>query len=105
MNLLGYYEDEIVQINPVEVYAFYTKSGKIYASMIDKDYLIKERIYKLEEVLESFMKINQGCLVNKHKIKRFESSMSGSINVVMKNGFSDYISRRELKNVKRRMGL
>lgn len=105
LNLIGYFEDEIIQINPLEVYCFYTKNGKIYASMKDKDYQIKERIYKLEEALESFIKINQGCLVSKHKIKRFESSISGMINVVMKNGYSDYISRRELKNVKRRMGL
>ena len=68
--------------------------------------LIKERIYQVEELLDnSFIKINQGCIVNINKILKFDSSITGSIKVILKNGFSDYISRRELKNVKRRIGL
>ena len=60
----------------------------------------------MEELLDnSFIKINQGCIVNINKILKFDSSITGSIKVILKNGFSDYISRRELKNVKRRIGL
>ena len=60
----------------------------------------------MEELLDnSFIKINQGCIVNINKILKFDSSITGSIKVILKNGFNDYISRRELKNVKRRIGL
>ena len=55
--------------------------------------------------LASFIKINQSCLANKKKIKKFEYTIGGSLRVVFKNGYIDYIARRELKNVKERMGL
>lgn len=105
LNLIGYIDNEITPLNVCDVYAFYTDNGKVYASTKDKNYLIKERIYALEELLESFVKINQGCLINIKKILKFESNFGGSIKVILKNNFSDYISRRELKNVKRRLGL
>lgn len=103
--LIGYYENEIVPLDVLDIFAFFTDNGRVYANTKDKNYLIKERIYHLEETLESFIKINQGCLINLSKIKRFETSIGGSIKVIMKNNFSDYISRRELTNVKRRVGL
>lgn len=104
--LMAYDEDEILPINLNNVYAFYTNDSKVFVKMKDNDYLIKERIYQIEELLDdSFVKINQGCIVNINKILKFDSSITGSIKVVLKNGFNDYISRRELKNVKRRLGL
>ena len=104
--IMAYDEDEILPINLNNVYAFYTNDSKVFVKMKDNDYLIKERIYQIEELLDdSFVKINQGCIVNINKILKFDSSITGSIKVVLKNGFSDYISRRELKNVKRRLGL
>ena len=39
------------------------------------------------------------------KIKKFESTIGGSLKVIFKNGYVDYISRRELKIVKQRMGI
>lgn len=104
--IMAYDEDEILPINLNNVYAFYTNDSKVFVKMKDSDYLIKERIYQIEELLDdSFVKINQGCIVNINKILKFDSSITGSIKVVLKNGFNDYISRRELKNVKRRLGL
>jgi DNA-binding LytR/AlgR family response regulator len=104
--VIGYYEDEIIPVNFNEVFAIYTRDSKVYINVNNKDYLIKERLYQIEEMLDtSFVKINQGCIVNIKKILKFENSITGSIKVILKNGFSDYISRRELKNVKRRIGL
>lgn len=104
--VIGYYEDEIIPVNFNEVFAIYTRDSKVYINVNNKDYLIKERLYQIEEMLDtSYVKINQGCIVNIKKILKFENSITGSIKVILKNGFSDYISRRELKNVKRRIGL
>lgn len=103
---LAYNQEEIVPININEVFAFFTNDSKVYVSLNDNELLIKERIYQVEELLDnSFIKINQGCIVNINKVLKFDSLITGSIKVILKNGFSDYISRRELKNVKRRIGL
>ena len=54
---------------------------------------------------EYFVKLNQSCLANIKQIKEFKASIGGSVMVIFQNGYKDYISRRELKNVKERIGL
>ena len=106
VKIIGYKEDEIYLLEIKDIYCFYTSEGKVFAKTKNDEYIVKERIYQLEEMcIESFVKINQGCLVNISKILKFESNLGGFIKVVLKNNHFDYISRRELKNVKRRMGL
>jgi DNA-binding LytR/AlgR family response regulator len=105
-NLIGYFEDEIVPLKFDEVYRFFIEDKKIFASTKDKKYLIKLRLYQIEELVNSsFIKINQSCLVNKNKIKKFSSSWGGTILVELKNGDKEYISRRQTKTVLERMGI
>ena len=105
-NLTGSYNDEIIKIEINDVTCFVSENNKVFALINDKKYQIKQRLYQIEEMnLSSFIKINQSCLANKKKIKKFESTIGGSLKVVFKNGYIDYISRRELKKVKQRMGL
>ena len=106
VDLTGTFNDEIIKIDINEVSCFISENNKVFALINDKKYQIKQRLYQIEEMnLAQFIKINQSCLANKKKIKKFESTIGGSLKVVFKNGYIDYISRRELKNVKQRMGL
>lgn len=106
VNIIGYKNDEIYPLELCDVYCFYTEDGKVFAMTKDNEYLVKERIYQLEEVCkEMFVKINQGCLVNIKKILKFESNLGGFIKVILKNNYSDFVSRRELKNIKRRLDI
>lgn len=102
----GYKEDEIFLIPINKADCFYTGCGKVYMRSGKQILLIKQRICSLEEKLPScFLKINQGCIINVSCVKKFEVSVGGAIKVILKNGFEDYISRRELKKVKRRFGI
>lgn len=106
VKIIGYKEDEIYPLELNDIYCFYTADGKVFAKTKKDEYMVKERIYQLEQMCkELFLKINQGCLVNVKKILKFESNLGGFIKVILKNNYSDYVSRRELKNVKRRLGL
>jgi len=106
VDLTGTLNDEIIKIDINDVTCFLSENNKVFALINDKKYQIKQRLYQIEEMnLAQFIKINQSCLANKKKIKKFESTIGGSLKVVFKNGYIDYISRRELKNVKQRMGL
>ena len=63
------------------------------------------RLYQLEELLDaSFVKINQSSIVNVKKIERFEASIGGALLVILQNGHRDYVSRRQVKAVKERIG-
>ena len=107
VELKGFINDEIVIINPVNVSCFISEDNKVYALVDDKKYQIRYRLYQLEEmeINKNFIKINQSCYANIKRIKKFESTFTGALKVIFSNGYVDYISRRELKNVKERMGL
>ncbi len=105
-SLHGYYRDEIKQINTCEVYCFSVIDNKLYAITENKKYLIKLRLYQLEELLDgNFIKINQSSIANILKIKKFDASFSGTLKVIFKNGYGDYVSRRNIKKLKERIGL
>ena len=104
--LLGYKDNEIIKLCPDDIYYISIIDGKVYAACEKEKYLLKERLYSLEDKLpESFIKINQSCLANIRKTQKFSTSISGTLKIVFKNGDTDYVSRRQLKNVKERLGI
>ncbi len=104
--LIGFKEDMIEKLEPFEVYCFSVEGGKVYAYTENDKFHIKQRLYTLEGILpDCFIKINQSCIANINMIKGFEAAFSGSLLVRLKNGHTDYVSRRNLKNVKERLGL
>lgn len=103
--LIGYKNKNAVKFSLNEVNCFSVEGGKVYAFTEEK-LLLKSRLYKIEENLsESFIKINQSTIANVRMIKKFDASLGGSLRVIFKNGYSDYVSRRQLKKVKERLGL
>ena len=106
IELIGYKDGEIEKLNPNKVNCFIIENSKIYAITDDNKYHVKLRLYNLEEMLgESFIKINQSCIANIRKIQKFDSSISGTLSVIFKNGYTDYVSRRNIKSIKERLGL
>ena len=106
IHLVGYFMDEFVKLLPSEVYCFTVENGKLYAICENQKYLIKARLYNVEKILDkNFIKINQSSIANISKIQKFDASISGTLKVVFKNGHTDYVSRRNIKNVKERLGL
>ena len=106
INIYGYLDKDIVPIQIVDVYNITIEDEKTIVYVNDKKYQIKSRLYQLEQTLPSnFIQINKSCIINTSYIKRFNSSWSGMLMVEMKNGYTDYVSRRQIKNVKERIGL
>lgn len=105
LNLVGYGDKSIIKLSLADIYCFTTEDNKIYARAKNEKIQIKQRLYELESVLDkSFVKINQSCIVNIKKIERFEASFGGALMVTLKNGYKDYVSRRQVKAVKERIG-
>ena len=104
--LVGYRGEEAVILDPMAVCCFITEEGKIFALTGRERLTVKSRLYQLEEELgQDFLKINQSCLASVKQIERFDASISGTLKVRFKNGYTDYVSRRCVKKVKERFGL
>ena len=101
--LVGYSGDEIIKFSLSDVFCFTLDGGKVYAVFESERLRLKQRLYAVEEKLDSgFVKINQSCIVNVSKIKKFSASFGGALTVELKNGYKDYVSRRQTKLVKER---
>lgn len=104
--LVGYVEREVYKIGLSEVCCFVAEENNVYAVTSKNKFKVKLRLYQIEEMLnDGFIKINQSCIANIKEIKKFDTSVSGTLKVIFKNGYTDYVSRRNLKSVKERFGV
>lgn len=103
--LIGFRENNIVPFDIEETICFQIEGNKLYAHLNDGKVMLKNRLYEIEEKLDGkYLKINQSCIVKVEQIKSFEASIAGALMVTLKNGYRDYVSRRQVKAVKERMG-
>lgn len=104
--LLGRNDDEILRLSPEEVHCFVAENNKVYALTQTNRYAVSLRLYQLEERFSAqLIRINQSCLANPLHIERFRASLGGALLVCFKNGHSEYVSRRNIKSVKERLGI
>jgi DNA-binding LytR/AlgR family response regulator len=106
LELIGYSGKSAVKLEWSEVYCFSVEDNRVYAVTEKEKLQLKLRLYQVEEMADKgFVKINQSCVANIKHIKRFDASVSGTLRVIFKNGYTEYVSRRQLKTVKERLGL
>ena len=104
--LTGWREREMVPLNPAEIFCVTVLDGKVYAVCETETLQLKQRLYEVEAMLpETFVKVNQSCLANLRKVERFDASVSGTLMLRFRNGYTDYVSRRQLKTIKERLGM
>lgn len=69
-------------------------------------YILYKPLYELENILDiSFIRISKSAIVNINHINHAKAGFNGTMELAMKNGISDYISRSFRKHFKERLGL
>ena len=103
-DILGYKDNEAKKLSLFDVNCFISEGNKIFA-LTNEKLQVKLRLYEIEDLTDdNFIKINQSCIANVRQIEKVQATLAGAISVVFKNGYKDYISRRNLKSVKERLG-
>ena len=103
--IYGYKDKDAVKLYLSEIFCFTIEDNHVVAILEKEKYFLKKRLYAIEENLnDSFLKINQSTIINIKKIKRFKASFVGSLMVELENGYKDFVSRRQLKKVKEKIG-
>jgi DNA-binding LytR/AlgR family response regulator len=89
-------------IQPADIVTFYAEKQKVFAKDNEKTYTIPRTLSDLEKELESygFVRISKSEIVNFRKIKSLDMSFTGTIRVIMKNGYETYTSRRNVAKLK-----
>lgn len=106
VELIGFKDREMVRLELSEIVRFTVEDNKVYA-VTDEDKLqLRCRLYQLEEQLpQHFVKLHQSCIANLRKVNRFDASLSGALKVMFQNGDVEFVSRRQVKFVKERLGV
>lgn len=105
--IAGYCEDEITMLELEQIECFFIEKEKTYAIYSNgRRYLIKKRLYELEQILPNyFEKINKSAIANWKKITKFKVQLSGAVDAVFESGYTDCISRRCFAQLRKRYGL
>lgn len=101
MDIIVYKDNESYILNLDEIESFYTEEGKIIARTAKDEYIIKNRLYELEDKLRNtrFVRISNSEIVNIDKVESIQYG-TGNICLYFKSNRSTYVSRRYIKRVK-----
>ena len=85
----------------------YANAGKVFAVTPKGEYLLRLRLYELEERLnpDRFVRISNSEIINLKKVKSFDLSITGTICVQLSNGTVTYVSRRYVSKLKKILGI
>lgn len=98
-------EDSIIILKPEEIYMICSTGRGVKVYCQEKEYTSSKCLYEFENILgEVFIRISKTTLINLSCLKKIEPSFNGML-AVLKNGKSDYISRKYLPLFKKRLGL
>lgn len=92
---------DAVQIAQGEVVRFFGSRQRVYAQTADATYLVRARLYELEETLnKQFVRISNSEIVNAKKIRRMDASVSGTIHMYLQPDIETYVSRRYVSRIR-----
>ncbi|MBQ8371854.1 MAG: LytTR family transcriptional regulator [Clostridia bacterium] len=104
-DLIGYDGGAILPIRPSDVSCFTIEGGRLFAITDGARLQIRSTLSALEARLgDGFVRLNQSSLANIKRIARFDVSVGAGLIVIFKDGYRDYVSRRQIKTVKERLG-
>lgn len=106
IELIGYKDGVGTKLAPEEIHCILAEDDKVYALTDTEKLQLTGRLYQWEEQLpRQFVRIHRSAIANLDQIRRFDATVSGTMQVFFCNGYRDYVSRRNLKHVKERLGL
>ncbi len=105
--IAGFYNDLAEILPPADIIRIYASGGKTLAVVGRKEYILRQRLYELEEQLNrhGFVRISNSEIINLKKVRSFDLSLSGTISVAMSDGAVTYVSRRYVSRIKQVLGL
>lgn len=81
----------------------YTENQKIYAATANGICRVQQRLFELEELLDGrwFIRISNSEIVNLRKIKRLDTSVTGTILMYLQADIKTFVSRRYVSKIKK----
>lgn len=103
----GSKDSKIEIIEQEDLIRIYASSGKVFAVTHKGEYVLRLRLYEIEERLPShqFVRISNSEIINLKNVNNFDLSFTGTICVKLANGTITYVSRRYVSKLKKILGI
>ena len=105
--LVGFRGDSAEIVEQEKISRIYAEDGKVIAVAGDKEYILRLRLYELEERLDKnyFVRISNSEIINLKDVKSFDLSLTGTICVKLNDGTVTFVSRRFVAKIKQALGI
>ena len=102
--------DFLIKLKAQDIYRFFSSDKKVYVQTENEVFLVKMRLYEIEELLQKpvfahFARISNTDIINFEYVKNFDMSLAGTICVNLKNKTSTFVSRRYISKIKNWLGV
>lgn len=106
-SLTAYIGEEIYMLPCTDIIHIYTQQQKVYAATKAGTYILRQRMYELEEQLDQsrFLRVSNSEIVNLKKIKHMDTSVTGTIRMYLDGDMEAYVSRRYVTKIKKALGI
>ncbi len=105
--LTGVKDEKLILLQERDIIRVYAAEGKVFATTEKGDFALRQRLYEMEERLDSrvFVRISNGEIINLRKAKGFDLKLAGTICVSLEGGVVTYVSRRYVSRIKQVLGV
>lgn len=106
--LVGWQGERAFPLEPGRLIRFYGQDKGVFAQdEAGEVYALRLRLYELEERLEghTFARVSNSEIVNLRKVTALDLSLSGTIKMTLCGDVVCWVSRRNVKNIKKALGL
>lgn len=99
--------DRVEVLEQADLIRIYASAGKVLAVTPKGEYVLRLRLYEIEERLppHQFVRISNSEIIHLKKVDSFDLSMTGTICVKLANGTITYVSRRYVSKLKKILGI
>lgn len=105
--IAGFDKDKVQLLDAVKIIRFYSSNQKVYAQTSTSEFVVRLRLYELEERLDKtlFVRISNSEIVNLKAIKKIDLNFTGTICMTLSNEATTYVSRRYVAKIKQVLGI
>ncbi len=99
--------DRVEVLEQADLIRIYASAGKVLAVTPKGEYVLRLRLYEIEERLppHQFVRISNSEIIHLKKVDSFDLSLTGTICVKLVNGTVTYVSRRYVSKLKKILGI
>ena len=94
-------DNTLLEIDYKDIIIFYSDKKNNFCRVKDNCYMIKSKLYELENIGLDFIRISKSCIVNIKHVEKFDIGETGKIVVKLDDGTEQVVSRRKTTEIMR----